>query len=67
MQLYFAKQQGLKIRFVRIKLNNTKIKTEAGALYYYKGNIQCKTVVGGLGGIIKKSITGSLTGESAMK
>lgn len=67
MQLYFAKQQGLKIRFVRVKLNNTKIKTEAGALYYYKGNIQCNTVIGGLGGIIKKSIAGSLTGESAMK
>lgn len=67
MQLYFAKQQGLKIRFVKIKLNNTKIKTEAGALYYYKGNIQSNTVIGGIGGIIKKSIAGSLTGESSMK
>ena len=67
MQLYFAKQQGLKIRFVRIKLNNTKIKTEAGALYYYNGNIQSETKTGGVTGLIKKSLTGSLTGESAMK
>lgn len=67
MQLYFAKQQGLKIRFVKIMLNNTTIKTEAGALYYYKGNIQCNTNIGGVGGVIKKSIAGSITGESAMK
>ena len=67
MQLCFAKQQGLKIRFIRIKLNDTKIKTEAGALYYYKGNITSETKIGGVGGFLKKSLTGSLTGESAMK
>lgn len=67
MNLFFAKQQGLKIRFVRIKLNNTKIKTEAGALYYYKGNIQSQTNVGGVGGFLKKTVAGSLTKESAMK
>lgn len=67
MSLYFAKQQGLKIRFVRIKLNNTGIKTEAGALYYYRGNIQCQTQIGGVGGLLKKAVAGSITGESAMK
>lgn len=67
MQLYFAKQQGLKIRFVRVKLNNTKIKTEAGALYYYKGNIKCQTNIGGVSGFLKKSVSGALTKESVMK
>ena len=67
MQLYFAKQQGLKIRFVRIKLNDEKIKTEAGALYYYKGNIEANSEIGGLGGFVKKSISGKLTGESILK
>lgn len=67
MSLYFAKQQGLKVRFVRIQLNNTGIKTEAGALYYYHGNIQCQTQIGGVGGFLKKTIAGSLTGESSMK
>ncbi len=67
MSLYFAKQQGLKVRFVRIRLNNTGIKTEAGALYYYYGNIQCQTQIGGVGGFLKKTIAGSLTGESSMK
>lgn len=67
MSLYFAKQQGLKIRFVRIHLNNTGIKTEGGALYYYLGNIQCQTQIGGVGGLIKKTISGNLTGENAIR
>lgn len=38
---------------VRIKLNNSAVKTEAGALYYYKGNIQSKSNIGGVGGLLK--------------
>ena len=67
MQLYFAKQQGLQIRFVRIHLNDAKIKTEAGALYYYNGNIRSETKFGGVGGLLKKTISGKLTKESAIK
>ena len=43
MGLFFASQAGLKMKQVRIKLNNSAVKTEAGALYYYKGNIQSKS------------------------
>ena len=32
MALYFAKQSGLKSRIVRVKLNNSSVKTEAGSL-----------------------------------
>lgn len=67
MNLYFAQQAGLMIRQVRIKLNNSSIKTEAGALYYYKGNISSETKLGGVGGIFKKAVVGSITNESAMK
>lgn len=67
MNLYFAQQAGLVIRQVRIKLNDGIIKTEAGALYYYKGNIKSETEIGGVGGILKKAIMGSITSESAMK
>ena len=67
MQLFFAKQQGLKMRQVRVQLNNSAIKTEAGALYYHMGNIQSRVNAGGVTGFIGKSIKGALTSESAMK
>lgn len=67
MALYFAKKAGLKSRVVRVSLDNSSIKTEAGALYFYKGNISSDTKVGGAGGFFKKSISGALTGESILK
>ena len=65
--LFYAKQQGMKIRSVRITLNNTTVKTEAGALYYSLGNIQSDTKFGGVGGFLKKSVGGALTEESVAK
>lgn len=67
MELYFAQQAGLKMRQVRVLLNNGGIKTEAGALYYYKGHIQSQTKMGGAGGFIMKSLVGKVTDESAAK
>ena len=64
---YAAEQKGVKARFVRVIINNSVIKTEAGALYYYIGNIESQTKVGGVGGFLKKSIAGSLTEENALK
>lgn len=49
----FCKSSWLKMKQVRIKLNNSAVKTEAGALYYYKGNIQSKSNIGGVGGLLK--------------
>lgn len=65
--LYFAKQAGLKARMVKISLDQASIKTEAGAVYYSYGNIQSNTKIGGMTGLLKKSVSGSLTGESAIK
>ncbi|HSQ90096.1 AIM24 family protein [Romboutsia sp.] len=67
MGLFFANQAGLKMKQVRIRLNNSSVKTEAGALYYYKGNIQSKSNIGGVGGLFKKAISGAITNESAIK
>lgn len=67
MNLYFAKQAGLKARIVRIKLNNSSIKTEAGALYYSKGQFVSDAKMGGVGGFFKKGISGALTSESLVK
>ena len=66
-RLYFTQQAGLTLKQVRITLNNSKIKTEAGALYLYKGHIESETKIGGAGGALKKMISGSLTDESAVK
>lgn len=67
MGIFFAHQAGLKMKQVRIKLNNSSVKTEAGALYFYKGNIQSKSNIGGVGGLFKKAVSGSITNESAIK
>lgn len=67
MGIFFAHQSGLKMKQVRIKLNNSSIKTEAGALYYYKGKIESKTNIGGVGGLFKKAVSGTMTNESAIK
>ncbi|MGM9534214.1 MAG: AIM24 family protein [Intestinibacter sp.] len=65
--IFFAKETGLKVKQVKITLNNSSIKTEAGALYYYKGNIESKTNIGGATGLFKKAVSGALTSESAIK
>lgn len=67
MALYFAKQSGLRSRIVRVKLNNSSVKTEAGALYYSKGNLVSDAKMGGVGGFFKKGISGALTSESLVK
>lgn len=67
MSLFYLNQSGLKLKQVKIILDNASIKTEAGALYYYKGKIDSKSNIGGVGGLFKKAISGSLTNESAIK
>ncbi|WP_368262742.1 AIM24 family protein [Clostridium disporicum] len=67
VNLFYAREVGMKLRQVRINLENAKIKTEAGALYFYKGHIETETKMGGVTGVFKKAISGGLTNESAMK
>lgn len=67
LDLYFANQVGLKMKQVKLTLNNSTVKTEAGALYYHKGNIETKSNMGGVGGLFKKAVAGSITNESTIK
>lgn len=67
MGLFYINQSGLKLKQIRVTLNNESIKTEAGALYYYKGNIESKSNIGGVSGLFKKAVSGTMTNESAIK
>lgn len=67
MNLFFLNQTGLKLKQVKITLNNSTVRTEAGALYYYKGKIEAKSNIGGVGGLFKKAVSGAMTDESAIK
>lgn len=67
MGLFYINQSGLKLKQIRITLNNDSIKTEAGALYYYKGRIETKSNIGGVGGLFKKAVSGTMTNESTVK
>lgn len=62
-KLFFLKESNVTLKFVRILLNGGILTTESGALYYSKGNIKNKVIVGGLSGIAKKFIKNSLTKE----
>lgn len=64
-QLFFMKQSGVSLKYVRVKLNGGKVTTESGALYYSKGNIQNNVNIGGVGGVAKKLLKSTLTQETA--
>lgn len=67
MQLFLAQQAGLTLKQIRIKLRDGSIKTEAGALYFSKGNINCDTQIGGVGGVIGKMFKSTLNKEAVIK
>lgn len=63
--LYFAKQSQVNMKMVRIKLEDSSVMTESGALYYCYGNVQQKVETGGISGMIGKGIKSKLTNEKA--
>lgn len=65
--LNIIKQSGIKLKQVRIILDDSSVKLEPGALSYMKGNIQIKSKTGGLLGLGKKIISSKLTGESTFR
>lgn len=65
--LNIIKQSGIRLKQVRIILDDSSVKLEPGALSYMKGNIQIKSKSGGLLGLGKKIISSKLTGESTFK
>ncbi len=66
-QLYYAQQVGLRLKQIRISLNNGEVLAESGALHFMHGNINLESSVGGLGGMMKKMASNMLTGETTFK
>lgn len=65
--LYFAHQMGMRLKQVRITLNNSAAILEAGALHFMKGNLALDANVGGLGGFAKSLVTNALTKETVIR
>lgn len=65
--LNIMNKSGIKLKQVRIILNESCVKLESGALSYMKGDINIVNKTGGLIGISKKFISSKLTGEEMFK
>lgn len=66
-KLFYAHKSGVRLKQVRIFLNNGKITMESGALHFMKGNINIENKAGGVSGLAAKMVTGFLTREAAFK
>lgn len=65
--LKIMKESGVKLKQVRVLLEDSSVKLEAGALSYMRGDIDIKVKTGGVLGIGKKFISSKLTGEEMFK
>lgn len=68
---YFMSKMNVRKRQVFIELDGNSIKTQAGAMQFVAGNIDCETGLGSgasaVGRFLKGAIKGMVTGESAVK
>lgn len=65
--LNIIRQSGIKLKQIRIILEDSAVKLEPSSLSYMKGDIAIKSKSGGLLGFGKKIIASKLTGETAFK
>ncbi len=65
--LDIVNRSGIRLRQVRIMLNESSVKIEAGALSYMKGDIEITNKTDGVIGLSKKFISSKLTGEEMFK
>ena len=68
-KLFFAKQAGIHLKMLRIKLDNSELVIEPGALYFMKGNLQLESSSqGGIAkGLMRKFMTGETLFQSRIK
>ncbi len=66
-KLFFANQVGMRLKQVRVVLQNGTAQLESGVMQFMKGNIEADTTVGGLGGLAKKMLTNALTQEATFR
>ncbi|MGL4572139.1 MAG: AIM24 family protein [Clostridium sp.] len=65
--LNIMKKAGVKLKQIRIILDESKVKIESGALSYMKGDIKIVNKLNGVIGMSKKFISSKLTGEEMFK
>ncbi|GEQ20786.1 transcriptional regulator [Clostridium butyricum] len=65
--LNIIRESGIKLKQIRIALENSSVILEPGALSYMKGNIKINSKTGGVLGFGKKLISSKLTGETVFK
>lgn len=65
--LNIINESNIKLKQIRIILDDSSVKLESGLLSYMKGNISVKSDIGGVFGLGKKFITSKLTGETMFK
>jgi uncharacterized protein (AIM24 family) len=66
-ELFFAKEAGLSLKQVKITLKDGSFMTEAGALYFLKGNIVTENKIGGVTGFVSKMFKSYLNQETTFK
>ena len=66
-KLFYASQVGMRLKQIRIVLQNGSVQLESGIMQFMKGNIEADTAVGGLGGLAKKMISNALTQETMFR
>lgn len=64
---YFMRESNIKMKALKVTLDNSSAKLEAGALHYMKGDIEMTSKLGGLKGIGKKMFNSAATKETVMK
>ncbi len=67
LMLSFMKDAHIKLRQLRIMLDNGSVRIETGALHFLKGNIVMENKMGGVLGIGKKMFASKVTGETTFK
>ncbi len=67
IMLSFMKEAHIRLRQIRILLEDSSVKIESGALHFLKGDIEMKNKIGGIVGLSKKLISSKITGESTFK
>ena len=65
--LNIIKKSGIKLKQIRIVLEDSSVILEPGVLSYMKGNIRISNKSGGVLGLGKKLISSKLTGETVFK
>lgn len=64
---YFASQMNVRRRQGLIRLNNSAVTVQAGAMQWCTGDISLESNVQGAGDLLGKMFRGAVTGESAVK